>query len=51
MIWTGDNTGDWSYLQTSIKMCMASAVSGFSFCGADVGGLRSLVVSLGIRQH
>lgn len=38
MIWTGDNTADWRYLQVSLKMCLAEAVAGFSFCGADVGG-------------
>ncbi|XP_055845396.1 neutral alpha-glucosidase AB-like [Episyrphus balteatus] len=38
IIWTGDNTADWSYLQHSIKMCLSEAVAGFSFCGADVGG-------------
>ncbi|XP_055915386.1 neutral alpha-glucosidase AB-like [Eupeodes corollae] len=38
IIWTGDNTDDWPYLQHSIKMCLSEAVSGFSFCGSDVGG-------------
>ncbi|XP_031625087.1 neutral alpha-glucosidase AB-like isoform X1 [Contarinia nasturtii] len=37
-IWTGDNTGDWGYLQMSLKTCLTQAVSGFSFCGSDVGG-------------
>ncbi|XP_055303269.1 neutral alpha-glucosidase AB-like, partial [Sitodiplosis mosellana] len=37
-IWTGDNTAEWGYLQASLKMCLSEAVSGFSFCGADVGG-------------
>lgn len=37
-IWTGDNTAEWTHLQASIKMCLAEAVAGFSFCGADVGG-------------
>lgn len=37
-IWTGDNTADWGYLQASLKMCLTQAVSGFSFCGSDVGG-------------
>ncbi|XP_037936994.1 neutral alpha-glucosidase AB-like [Teleopsis dalmanni] len=37
-IWTGDNTADWGHLQHSIKMCLTAAVSGLSFCGADVGG-------------
>lgn len=38
IIWTGDNTADWGHLQVSIKECLAEAVAGFSFCGADVGG-------------
>lgn len=37
-IWTGDNMGEWSHLVASLKMCLTQAVSGFSFCGADVGG-------------
>lgn len=37
-IWTGDNTASWEFLQAAIKMCLTQAVSGFSFCGADVGG-------------
>lgn len=37
-IWTGDNTAEWGHLQVSLKMCLTQAVSGFSFCGADVGG-------------
>lgn len=37
-IWTGDNTAEWSHLAASVKMCLAEAVGGFSFCGADVGG-------------
>lgn len=38
MIWTGDNTADWEYLDVSIKTCLSQATAGFSFCGADVGG-------------
>lgn len=37
-IWTGDNLADWGHLEHSIKMCLSEAVSGFSFCGADIGG-------------
>lgn len=37
-IWTGDNMAEWGHLQVSLKMCLTEAVSGFSFCGADVGG-------------
>jgi len=37
-IWTGDNAAEWSHLAISLPMCLSLAVSGFSFCGADVGG-------------
>lgn len=37
-IWTGDNMAEWSHLRASIPMCLSLAVSGWAFCGADVGG-------------
>lgn len=37
-IWTGDNAAEWSHLAASIPMCLSLAISGYSFCGADVGG-------------
>ncbi|KAF5297351.1 hypothetical protein FQR65_LT01281 [Abscondita terminalis] len=37
-MWTGDNAAEWSHLTYSIPMCLSEAISGFSFCGADVGG-------------
>ncbi|XP_012164345.1 neutral alpha-glucosidase AB isoform X1 [Bombus terrestris] len=37
-MWTGDNTGDWDHLRVSYPMCLSLAVSGMSFCGADVAG-------------
>ena len=37
-IWTGDNQSTWEHLRLSVPMCLSLAVSGFSFCGADVGG-------------
>lgn len=37
-IWTGDNTAEWSHLAISIPMCLSEAISGISFCGADIGG-------------
>lgn len=37
-IWTGDNAAEWSHLAISIPMCLSLAISGMSFCGADVGG-------------
>lgn len=37
-VWTGDNAAEWGHLEASIPMCLSLAVSGISFCGADVGG-------------
>lgn len=37
-IWTGDNMAEWPHLRASIPMCLSLAISGWSFCGADVGG-------------
>ncbi|XP_066584343.1 neutral alpha-glucosidase AB isoform X2 [Prorops nasuta] len=37
-VWTGDNSGDWEHLRISYPMCLSLAISGISFCGADVGG-------------
>lgn len=37
-IWTGDNAAEWSHLKISLPMCLSFAISGWSFCGADVGG-------------
>lgn len=37
-VWTGDNMAEWSHLKISIPMCLSLAISGISFCGADVGG-------------
>lgn len=37
-VWTGDNFAEWSHLEASVPMCLSLAVSGISFCGADVGG-------------
>lgn len=37
-IWTGDNFAEWGHLEASVKMCLSLAVSGISFCGADIGG-------------
>ncbi|CAG9763272.1 unnamed protein product [Ceutorhynchus assimilis] len=36
--WTGDNEAKWSHLAASLPMCLSEALSGLSFCGADVGG-------------
>jgi alpha-glucosidase len=37
-VWTGDNCSDWEHLQIANIQCQRLAVSGFSFCGTDIGG-------------
>ena len=37
-VWTGDNIATYHDLQLSIQMLINSALCGFSFIGADVGG-------------
>lgn len=37
-VWTGDNLASWEHLRISFPMCLTEAISGISFCGADVGG-------------
>lgn len=37
-MWTGDNFADWNHMKMSVPMCLTMAISGFSNCGADVGG-------------
>ena len=37
-IWTGDNVADWENLQIANIQCQRLSISGFSFCGADIGG-------------
>lgn len=37
-VWTGDNNSTWEHLQISFPMCLNLAISGISFCGADIGG-------------
>lgn len=37
-VWTGDNQSTWEHLRMSIPMLMNLGISGFSFCGTDVGG-------------
>lgn len=37
-MWTGDNMGEWAHLRISYPMCLSMSISGFGFCGADVGG-------------
>jgi alpha-glucosidase len=37
-VWTGDNCSDWEHLQIANIQCQRLSVSGFSFCGTDIGG-------------
>lgn len=37
-VWTGDNQSFWESLRSSLPMQMNLGLSGFSFCGTDVGG-------------
>jgi len=37
-IWTGDNVADWENLQVANIQCQRLSISGFSFCGTDIGG-------------
>ena len=37
-LWTGDNVADWEHLQIANIQCQRLSVSGFSFCGTDIGG-------------
>lgn len=37
-VWTGDNQSFWEHLRMSLPMLMNLGMSGFSFCGTDVGG-------------
>lgn len=42
-VWTGDNCSDWEHLQIANIQCQRLAVSGFSFCGTDIGGFAGEV--------
>ena len=37
-VWTGDNFSDWESLQVANVQCQRLSISGFSFCGTDIGG-------------
>ncbi|OIL25916.1 alpha-glucosidase, partial [Oenococcus oeni] len=37
-VWTGDNQSLWEHLRMSLPMLMNLGISGFAFCGTDVGG-------------
>lgn len=37
-VWTGDNCSSWEHLQIANIQCQRLSISGFSFCGTDIGG-------------
>ncbi len=37
-LWTGDNLATWEHLQIANIQCQRLSISGFSFCGTDIGG-------------
>ncbi|WP_390405487.1 glycoside hydrolase family 31 protein [Lacticaseibacillus jixiensis] len=37
-VWTGDNRSSWAHLQMAIPQLCNLGLSGFSFCGTDIGG-------------
>ena len=37
-LWTGDSTSDWTSLRQSLSMLLGLGLSGFPFCGSDIGG-------------
>lgn len=41
-VWTGDNWSTWEHLQIANVQCQRLSVSGFSFCGSDVGGFAGV---------
>lgn len=37
-VWTGDNQSTWEHLRMAVPMLMNLGLSGYAFCGTDVGG-------------
>lgn len=37
-VWTGDNISTWEHLAIANRQCQRLSISGFSFCGSDIGG-------------
>lgn len=37
-VWTGDNIASWEHLKIAVLQMQRLSVSGFSFCGTDIGG-------------
>ena len=38
--WTGDNTSSWTHLNMMIPQLCNMALSGYSYCGVDIGGFK-----------
>jgi alpha-glucosidase len=36
--WTGDNRSTWTHLSLALRMCLGLGLSGYPFCGSDIGG-------------
>ena len=41
-VWTGDNIASWEHLQLASTQCQRLSISGFSFCGTDIGGFNDI---------
>ncbi len=37
-LWTGDNIASWDHLRLGNEQCLRLSISGYSFCGTDIGG-------------
>ncbi|MBN1154647.1 DUF4968 domain-containing protein [candidate division KSB1 bacterium] len=37
-MWTGDNVSSWEHLRLAVRMCLGLSMSGYAFCGSDIGG-------------
>lgn len=37
-VWTGDNIATWDHLRLANEQCLRLSISGYSFCGSDIGG-------------
>lgn len=41
-VWTGDNVATWEHLHIANIQCQRLSISGFSFCGSDIGGFAGV---------
>ncbi|MEM7372852.1 MAG: glycoside hydrolase family 31 protein [Bacteroidota bacterium] len=39
-VWTGDNVASWEHLELASTQCQRLSISGFSYCGSDIGGFN-----------